>query len=135
MTEYFAQPDDAGDIRASQLRNSLGESLGAQAADTLDPDVRGAVRRTLSDAMGGFEVARHRLRLALVARCLPLRGCSARPVQVLLPVGCPLAVPVECREAQEAEIPTLLRLLQPVCNFRSNWRNFRAPIPRRWSSL
>lgn len=33
MPEFFAQPDDLGDLRASQLHSSLGESLGAQAGE------------------------------------------------------------------------------------------------------
>ena len=41
--------------------------LMGRAIDGLDPDVGGAVRRTVSDAMAGFEAARHRFRLALVA--------------------------------------------------------------------
>ncbi len=33
MSESFAQPDDFGDLHASELHSSLGESLGAQAGD------------------------------------------------------------------------------------------------------
>lgn len=37
MTEFFSQPDDSGQARASDGETSLGGRLGAQAADTLDP--------------------------------------------------------------------------------------------------
>jgi hypothetical protein len=37
MTDFFATPDDNGEIRQSDLQYSLGERLGAQALDALDP--------------------------------------------------------------------------------------------------
>jgi len=37
FADNFAVPDDTGPIRASELHASLGESLGAQASEALDP--------------------------------------------------------------------------------------------------
>jgi hypothetical protein len=37
MSEFFSQPDDAGQARASEAQTSMWGRLGAQAADTLDP--------------------------------------------------------------------------------------------------
>lgn len=37
MTDFFSHPDDFGEIQQSELHASLGESLGAQAKDSLDP--------------------------------------------------------------------------------------------------
>lgn len=37
MPEFFSTPDDPGEIQQSEMHASLGERLGAQAMDTLDP--------------------------------------------------------------------------------------------------
>lgn len=37
MTDYFSTPDSTGQIRQSDLDSSLGERLGAQALDAVDP--------------------------------------------------------------------------------------------------
>ncbi len=65
---------DAGVRLATVLADDLAAYDGAmtgvlmgRAVDYLDPEVGGAARRTVSDAMAAFEAARHRLRLALVA--------------------------------------------------------------------
>jgi hypothetical protein len=53
VTDFFSTPDDLGEIRQSDLQSSLGDRLGAQAADALDP----------KDSLSGMWVAR-RLREA-----------------------------------------------------------------------
>lgn len=44
MTEIFAQPDDFGEVRASELHSSLGERIGAQAGEAFMGGVRTAAR-------------------------------------------------------------------------------------------
>lgn len=44
MTEFFAQPDDMGEIRSSDLHTSLGERLGAQGGEALFGGTRQLLR-------------------------------------------------------------------------------------------
>ncbi|MDI1346241.1 MAG: hypothetical protein PSV22_19390, partial [Pseudolabrys sp.] len=57
MTEFFASPDDLGEIRSSELQSSLSERLGAEAMNALDPQSSMSTmqigRRLRSAAAGG----------------------------------------------------------------------------------
>jgi hypothetical protein len=61
VTDYFSTPDDLGEIRQSDLQSSLGESLGAQAADALDPkdspSAMWLLRRAREASAGGTDLA------------------------------------------------------------------------------
>lgn len=61
MTEFFSQPDDTGSALASEATTSLWGSLGAQAADTLDPkdSLSGMFigRRAREASAGGEDIA------------------------------------------------------------------------------
>ena len=57
MTEFFASPDDLGEVRSSELQSSLSERLGAEAMNALDPQSGMSAmqigRRLRSAAAGG----------------------------------------------------------------------------------
>lgn len=60
MSDFFSTPDDTGEIRQSDLQASLGERLGAQALDTLDPQnslsAAYIFRRMREESAGGRDV-------------------------------------------------------------------------------
>lgn len=62
MTEFMAQPDDTGDLQASDLHSSIGERLGAQAGEAF---------------MGGVRTAGRLLQYSVAEGTAPLTGDSA----------------------------------------------------------
>jgi hypothetical protein len=88
--ETFATPDDFGDIRSSDLHASLGERLGAQAADALDPQ----------SGLSAMQIFR-RMRAALAG------GDIAPPGPYLLDQAVPNDIELQdqIRAAQKAAIP------------------------------
>lgn len=56
MSEYFATPDDTGEIKQSELQASMGERLGAQALNAIDPQDSPSgmyIARRLAEAHAG----------------------------------------------------------------------------------